>query len=187
MKPDSTVSIFAPLKKASIKSFKSANKSKSIKVKSKIVDLKENCNLFSRCAVIQEKRRIDMRELIGIYELTVVPPSLFKHDGTLLDGFQGKSKLVEKLLNHTFHQSAVITNFDCVVIDAMFLLNQLNPKPQNIKKGRDLAREFLKRIFLYIFICIFICHCIRPIPRNLDENSDKRKTWWEKGTSFCSE
>ena len=147
MKPDSTINIFDPLKKASIKTFKSANKSKSIKVNSKIVDLKENCNLFSRCAVIQEKRRIDMKELIGIYELTVVPPSLFKRDGTLLDGFQGKSKLVEKVLGHTNHQSVVLTNFDCVVIDAMFLLNQINPKPQNIKNGRDLAKEFLKRVY----------------------------------------
>ena len=80
MRPNNTVSIFAPLKKSSIKTFKSANKSKSIKVNSKMVDLKENCNLFSHCAVIQAKRRIDMKELIGIYELTVVPPSLFKRD-----------------------------------------------------------------------------------------------------------
>ena len=36
------------------------------------------------------KLLIDMKELIGIYELTVVPPSLYKRDGTLLDGFQGK-------------------------------------------------------------------------------------------------
>ena len=100
MKPTSNVNIFAPLKTSTMKTFKSSNKSQMMKVNDKVVELKENCNLFARCAVIQGKRNIDMKQFIGNYELTVTPPSLFKHDGTLHDGYQGKSKLVQTILEH---------------------------------------------------------------------------------------
>ena len=65
-----------------------------------------------------------MIEVVGHYELTVAPPSLFKRDGSLLDGFQGKSKLVEKILDHVKHESVNYVNANCIVIDAMFILNQ---------------------------------------------------------------
>ena len=147
MQPTSTINIFAPLKKSPMKTFKSSNKSQIIKINDKVVELKENCNLFARCAVIQGTRDIDMKQLVGNYELTVTPPSLFRHDGTLYDGFQGKSKLVGKILEYTRHESSTYLNADCVVIDAMFLLNQMNPKPTTVRNGNDLAAEFLNRVY----------------------------------------
>ena len=42
LKPDSNVSIFAPLKKSQVKTCKSANKKQHIKVHNKVVELKEN-------------------------------------------------------------------------------------------------------------------------------------------------
>ena len=60
MQPNNSVSIFAPLRKCPIKTFKSSNKSQTMKINDKVVELKENCNLFVRCAVIQGTRNIDM-------------------------------------------------------------------------------------------------------------------------------
>ena len=68
-----------------------------------------------------------MKQLIGNYELTVTPPCLFRHDGTLHDGYQGKSKLVQTTLEHTKHEPSSYLNADCVVIDAMFLLRGHSP------------------------------------------------------------
>ena len=161
MKPTSNVNIFAPLKKSTMKTFKSSYKSQMMKVNDKVVELKENCNLFARCAVIQGKRNyIDMKQLIGNYELTVTPPSLFRHDGTLHDGYQGKSKLVHTILEHRKHEPSSYLNAVCVVINARFLLNQMNPKSPTIRNGKDLAAEFLYRIYQIsstssIFINVF--------------------------------
>ena len=52
----STKSILAdPLKKANLKTCKSANKKHTMKVHDKIVELRGNCNLFARCALMQKK------------------------------------------------------------------------------------------------------------------------------------
>ena len=123
-----------------------------MKVNDKVVELKENCNLFTRCAVIQGKRNRN-------YELTVTPPSLFTNDGTLHDGYQGKSKLVQTILEHTKHEPSSYLNADSVVIDAMFLLNQMNPKSP-IRNRKGLATEFLYLIYQIsstssIFIIVF--------------------------------
>ena len=34
----------------------------------KVIELKENCNLFSRCALVKDKRNIDMRTVIREHE-----------------------------------------------------------------------------------------------------------------------
>ena len=82
----STKSILAdPLKKANLKTCKSANKKHTMKVHDKIVELRRNCNLFARCALMQKQRDIDMK-VVGEHELTIVPQNLFNVDGSLLDG-----------------------------------------------------------------------------------------------------
>ena len=70
---DNNVSIFAPLKKSQVKTCKSANKKQDIKVHNKVVELRENCNLFARCALMHDKREIDMEVLVGSHELNTVP------------------------------------------------------------------------------------------------------------------
>ena len=177
MQPASTVNIFAPLKKSHMKTFKSSNKSQLMKVNDKVVELKQNCNLFARFAVIQGTRNI---------ELTVTPHSFFRHDGTLLDGFQGKSKLVVKILEYVSHEPSAYLNADCVVIDAMFLLNQMNPKPATVKIGKDLAAEFLNLIFQISSISsVFNIVFDQYIPNSMKSNTNTKPSLVNLLIRYC--
>ena len=146
LKPESTKSIHEPIKKIMLQTCKSAIKGKKIKVNDKTKELRGNCNLFASCALIQGKRHIDMRVIIGDYELTVFPKSLFSSDGSLLDGSKSKSDAVTEILKATEVESTDQTanKPDCVVFDAMRVLNEMNTK--RFKTGKDLSNEFLRQI-----------------------------------------
>ena len=49
------------------------------------------CTIFARCAVIKGKRNIDMKIVVGDYEMMAVPRSLMTPDGKLTPGHTGKS------------------------------------------------------------------------------------------------
>ena len=120
-----------------------------MKVHDKIVELHSDCNLFARCAPMKGKRDIDMSRVVGDYELMHVPGSLMTPDGTLISGHTGKSDLVKEVMR----SCKVATMLDlpsdditCIVIDAMYVVNTITPKPAWIETGEDLAKEFLNRI-----------------------------------------
>ena len=146
LKPNSTKYINDPLKKVMLKTCKSAIKPRKIKVNDKTKELRGNCNLFARCALIQGKRNIDMKVIVGDYELTVFPKSLFTSDGSLLDGSKSKSDAVTEVMKaaEVEPNEQLPLNPDCVVFDAMRLLNEMNTK--KFKTGNDLLNEFLRRI-----------------------------------------
>ena len=139
-------SIHEPIKKIMLQTCKSAIKAKKIKVNDKTKELRGNCNLFARCALIQGKRHIDMRVIIGDYELTVVPKCLFSSDGSLLDGSKSKSDAVAEILKVTEVEPTdqIANKTDFVVFDAMRVLNEMSTKW--FKTGKDLSNEFLRRI-----------------------------------------
>ena len=145
LSPESTINIFAKLKKANVKTCKSANKGVEMKYKDKIAILKEENIFISRIAMIRGSREVDMKLHIGNPELTPIVYSLMKRDGTLLDGFEGKPKLVTEICSSA-NVSEVPPKSDCVCIDAMFLINQITSKPSWVKTGSDLACEFCKRV-----------------------------------------
>ena len=89
---------FAQLKMLKIKTCKQANKAATIKYKDELVTLKEENIFISRIAMIRGTREIDMKSIIGKHELTPVVHSLMKRDGTLLDGWYGKSHLAKTVL-----------------------------------------------------------------------------------------
>ena len=125
LQPESKVGIFAPLAKINLKTCKSANKSQKMDVNDKVVELKYNCNLFARCAVLKGKRDIDMKVVVGDYELMGVPRSLMTPDGKLIPGHSDKAELVAKIIEEC--GMVLIENLDvgdqsCVVIDAMSLV-----------------------------------------------------------------
>ena len=64
LQPESKIGIFAPLAKVKLKTCKSVNKSQKMDVNDKVVELKYNCNLFARCAVLKGKRDIDMKVVV---------------------------------------------------------------------------------------------------------------------------
>ena len=92
--------------------------------------------------MIRGTRYVDMKAIIGNYEMTPVVRSLMRRDGVLLDGWEGKSDLAKRIRNEA--GVAVITDIpsaaECVAIDAMFLMNQISTKPMWVKNGSDLAK-----------------------------------------------
>ena len=89
-----------------------------------------------------------MKAIIGKYELTPVVHSLMKRDGTLLDGWEGKSDLAKTVLKEagvTVVQQIPIIS-EVVAVDAMFVMNQISTKPIWVKSGDDLAKEFCDRV-----------------------------------------
>ena len=98
--------------------------------------------------MIRGTRDIDMKAIIGKYELTPVVHSLMKRDGTLLDGWEGKSDLAKTVLKEagvTLVQQIPIIS-EVVAVDAMFVMNQISTKPIWVKSGDDLAKEFCDRV-----------------------------------------
>ena len=57
MQPESEKSIFDPIRRSSVKIFPL-----KLKVYNKVIELKENCNLFARCALVKDKRNIDREQ-----------------------------------------------------------------------------------------------------------------------------
>ena len=147
MKPESAISIVSPLQKANLKTCKSANKKKTMKVRDKVVELRENCNLFARCALMQKQRNIDMKEVVGDHELTIVPRALFNVDGSLLDSAVKKSDAVTEVLDnvHAHILEDMPIQPKCA-IDSMRVVNEINKKTCIMKTGNDLADEFNRRI-----------------------------------------
>ena len=85
-----------------------------------------------------------MKTIIGTYELTPVVHSLMKRDGTLLDGWEGKSDLAKTVLKEAGVTVVKHIPFESevVAVDAMFVMNQISTKPIWVKTGADLAKEF---------------------------------------------
>ena len=69
----------------------------------KVIELKEHCNLFVRCALASDKRNIDMRSVIGEHKLTNVPLSLFNPDWSLINCGVGKSSAVDEVFEVCQH------------------------------------------------------------------------------------
>ena len=146
LQEDSKTDVHTPLKKVSLKLFTSANKSTKMKVNDRIVELKGNCNLFAKCAILKDTRAVDMTIVIGNHELTSVPRSLMNNQGHLIPGAKGKAELVAKVIGHTKVQYMTDISAECIAIDAMYLLNQISPILKYVKTGKDLANEFCKRV-----------------------------------------
>ena len=125
---------------------KSSIKLKKLKINDKTKKLRGNCNLFARCALIRGQRDIDMKVVVGDYELTVYPKSLFSSDGSLLDGSKSKSEAVTELLKYTEYVPSdnPPANPDSVVIYAMRVLNEMATK--RFKTGKDLVMSFEGRL-----------------------------------------
>ena len=141
LKPNSTKSIHEPLKRVMLNTCKSSIKPKKLKINDKTKELRGNCNLFARCALIRGQRDIDMKVVVGDYELTVYPKSLFSSDGSLLDGSKSKSEAVTELLKYTGYKPSnkPPANPYSVVFNAMRVLNEMVTK--HFKTGKNLVNE----------------------------------------------
>ena len=77
-----SLSVWAPLKKCKLKSFKVTKKVLKTKVGEKVVQLKEEKSLLTRFMTTARKRpELDLEHCFGNFEFSVVPKSLFTNDG----------------------------------------------------------------------------------------------------------
>ena len=91
------ISIWAKVTKVGKKMIMSGNKTTTIKLRDKKVDLKETNDLYGRLMILAKSTRdIDQKGAIGNYEWTLIPRSLFSIDGTMLR-CTDKSKLIHLL------------------------------------------------------------------------------------------
>ena len=70
------------MKKRNLKTFQAQSKVVRYKVNDKIVKIKEERSLIARFLIMSRQRKeIDLKHIIGCYELSLVPPALFLQDG----------------------------------------------------------------------------------------------------------
>ena len=142
---NSTVSIFAPVKKTNTPVFKRSGIKKKARIENKVYQLQSHVNFFAQCAVVSNTRDIDMNEIIGKFELSSIASSFMQLDGELNNGGDGKSELVDiickSVVNAKINAAQDKDNFDLVPIDAMQVLYKLT-KTSYVKTFRDFANLF---------------------------------------------
>ena len=93
---DGKVSIWSPMKRRNIGTFKNANAVSDMKAGDKLIKIKEERGLLQRFIVAARSRPdLDLKECIGKYEFRLIPRSLFASDGSLLLAYDKA-----KVLNH---------------------------------------------------------------------------------------
>ena len=74
--------LWEKMKKRNLKTFQGQSKVVRCKLNDKIVKIKEERSLITRFLIMSRQRKeIDLKRIIGCYELSVVPPALFLQDG----------------------------------------------------------------------------------------------------------
>ena len=138
--------VWDTMTKRKLVTFRSFGKSVTLKIKNKIVNLREERSLMTRLLVISRSRPgIDISELFAKHEFSVVPHSLFDNEGNMLKCsdkaafLRGMEEIVagKDICHHTDLQS-------CVVIDGMGFVNQLSMK--DVIKLTDLVHQFTTKI-----------------------------------------
>ena len=94
----STVEIMARLNKVNVPVFQSCDEKIQVRSDSMNTELKGNCKLFAKCAIISNHREVDMQSIISKHELSSTPRSFFSADGKGNHGGTGKSKLLHDIL-----------------------------------------------------------------------------------------
>ena len=152
------VSVWEPLKKRKIPTFKMHVKSCNIKTKEGVVNIKEERKLMSRFIVASRTSQdIDLPYYFGEYEFSVVPRSLFNRYGVLI---ASKDRFSVFHLIKDLSPASMITDSEelagggnkDIVLDAMAIDNGIQIEKNNyIKLCKDFATEFVNRVQLKYF------------------------------------
>jgi len=120
-----SVNFWSRLPKTKLKMWKSGNLTKKFTVTdAKVIELTEDRALLGRMAIISKSRpELDMKEMVGQYEFSVVPRALFAPDGSMLY-CSNKSMLYhcvvdELLLADSVTPNNIVTEQSVIIIDAM--------------------------------------------------------------------
>ena len=144
--------IWSTIKKRKLGTWKTNAKKITISTKGKLVELREDRSLFARLLVVCRTRpEIDLKETIGIYELSVVPRSLFAADGTMLRCSRKSAlmPILEKLPSAASNGEGINSTpvptgsqMKVIIIDGMAELQCLD-KPEWIHNCAQLAQHFI--------------------------------------------
>lgn len=144
-------SIWSPLKKRKLLTWKSTGKTVRVKADNKVIELKEDRSLFARMMMVCKSRpEINIKEAIGEYEFAVVPRSMFAADGTMLHCTSKSSlmgileKLDDKRDGGT-EQEVPAAQMKVSIVDAMAEVQALD-KPEWVKSCFQLADHFTSHI-----------------------------------------
>ena len=148
---EAKLSVWSPMKKANLKSWKSAWQTNKNKTTCGVAPLKDDRALFARFLVVMLSRPdLDIKETISTFELAEYPRALFFSDGSL-QHCATKSKLMnilESLLpaqqqpktSTVQPHSADPSSRQVVIIDVMAVVQAMG-KPPWVRNGRDLASD----------------------------------------------
>ena len=124
----------------------------NIKLKDKVIRLKEEKNLMTKLLVISRSRPgVDVAALFKIHEFSVVPRSLFDATGTpwkctdKSDCLDGLEDLAKNISSSDQPLIPAASTSDCLVIDGMGIMHQLKISSK-IVTVKDLALSFCSRI-----------------------------------------
>ena len=147
------VSIWSPLEKRNIGSFKSIAKRLTTKLEGKVIDMREDKTLLRRLFIVSQRREeIDLSSLVIKFEFSAVPRSIFTCDGKLML-CTNKSVLIHEieaiirewglsLMNMDIPNNCTGTESQFVeIIDVMAVVNSLN-KTSEIKTCKDFSNKF---------------------------------------------
>ena len=142
--------VWDTMTKKKLVTFRSLTKSVTLKIKNKIVNLKEERGLMTRLLVISRSRPgIDISDLFAKHEFSVVPHSLFDNEGKMLKCgdkaafLRGMEDILSKCTpcDTTFQESS---SPSCIVLDGMGFVNQL--KMKDLIKLSELIDQFTNKI-----------------------------------------
>ena len=146
---NSNLSVWDTINKRKLRTFRSAAKTVQVKVKDKIVNLREERGLMMRLLVLAKTRSdIELDKMFKKHEFSVTPRSLFAPDGGPWKCLDKSSFLngIEERLNvpgQALPTGDIIQ--DVLVVDCMGIVNQLKIY-DHIQTLEDLARQFYDRI-----------------------------------------
>ena len=145
-----------PLKRRKLPTFNATVATTKVKLKNKIVTLKEERRLLTRFLIAYKERpEIDLPSHIGRYEFSVVPRSMFHSDGSMIFA-SDKSSLMHEIKKITKGDSSCDEDsvrdaeqdralHRVIMFDGMGVVNKLK-KSDAIRTCKDLAAVFVQRI-----------------------------------------
>ena len=148
------ISVWHPVKKRKLNTWKSAAKTNRVKANDKVIELKEDRSLFACMSLVAKSRpEINIKEAVGEFEFNVVPKSMFAADGSILH-CSCKSALMgvlEKLKDHQAHEIPPLLEPTTApkkvsLVDAMAEVQALD-KPSWVKNCVHLAQHFTACVF----------------------------------------
>ena len=141
-------SLWQPLKRVNLPTFKSFKKSVRKIVGEKVIQLKEEETLLSRFLITARKRpELDIESCIGNFEFAVLPKALFSSDGVPLPCID-KSELLHHIgdlvkENADTEDNTLADTKKVTIIDWMAVVNQVQKTKEMITCEVSISLDFL--------------------------------------------